>query len=281
MFHYSGLALRLARRDTSVPLLRKRVPWLLCRTGSCSVHAGARFRPVWQRLCSVNVKLTMRLAIEAELALLSARIPVRAGCLQGPATGVHRWRQTVWSLRGEGWGYPIPQGRKRSARPGEGVLSTLSFSVCLCTCAKRAKPPIWADRSPALPCFRSSTPWNPDLNLQQVPPDMPREPILTLPAALTAYVVLLAVIHLRVLLPPELGELDRRRLRLHSASATIRRCSTSIFPAAPAQRSGPSSPIRCCTPISAISSSTCCGCCRSAARWRGGSARSGSSCSWR
>ena len=37
----------------------------------------------------------------------------------------------------------------------------------------------------------------------QAPPDMPREPILTLPAALTAYVALIAVIHLRVLLPPE------------------------------------------------------------------------------
>ena len=36
------------------------------------------------------------------------------------------------------------------------------------------------------------------------PPDTPREPILTLPGALTAYVVLIAVIHLRVLLPPEL-----------------------------------------------------------------------------
>jgi membrane associated rhomboid family serine protease len=34
--------------------------------------------------------------------------------------------------------------------------------------------------------------------------DAPREPILTLPGALTAYVLLLAVIHLRVLLPPEL-----------------------------------------------------------------------------
>jgi membrane associated rhomboid family serine protease len=32
----------------------------------------------------------------------------------------------------------------------------------------------------------------------------PREPILTLPGALTAYVALLAVIHLRVLLPPDL-----------------------------------------------------------------------------
>jgi membrane associated rhomboid family serine protease len=35
-------------------------------------------------------------------------------------------------------------------------------------------------------------------------PDPPREPILTLPGALTAYIVLLAVIHLRVLLPPDL-----------------------------------------------------------------------------
>ena len=42
----------------------------------------------------------------------------------------------------------------------------------------------------------------------QAPPELlpapPREPILTLPGALTAYVLLLAVIHLRVLLPPEL-----------------------------------------------------------------------------
>jgi membrane associated rhomboid family serine protease len=40
------------------------------------------------------------------------------------------------------------------------------------------------------------------------PPELPyappREPILTLPGALTAYVMLLAVIHLRVLLPPDL-----------------------------------------------------------------------------
>ncbi len=35
------------------------------------------------------------------------------------------------------------------------------------------------------------------------PEGPPREPILTLPKALTAYVVLIAVIHLRVLLPPE------------------------------------------------------------------------------
>jgi membrane associated rhomboid family serine protease len=39
---------------------------------------------------------------------------------------------------------------------------------------------------------------------EQLPQDAPHEPILTLPGALTAYVALLAVIHLRVLLPPEI-----------------------------------------------------------------------------
>ena len=37
----------------------------------------------------------------------------------------------------------------------------------------------------------------------ELPPERPREPILTLPGALTAYVALIALIHLRVLLPPE------------------------------------------------------------------------------
>jgi membrane associated rhomboid family serine protease len=36
-----------------------------------------------------------------------------------------------------------------------------------------------------------------------LPQDPPREPILTLPGALSAYIALIAVIHLRVLLPPE------------------------------------------------------------------------------
>jgi membrane associated rhomboid family serine protease len=37
-----------------------------------------------------------------------------------------------------------------------------------------------------------------------LPPEPPREPILTLPGALTAYVALIAIVHLRVLLPPDL-----------------------------------------------------------------------------
>ena len=38
------------------------------------------------------------------------------------------------------------------------------------------------------------------------PPSSPREPLLTLPGALTAYILLLAIIHLRVLLPPDLNK---------------------------------------------------------------------------
>ena len=66
------------------------------------------------------------------------------------------------------------------------------------------KPPIWAHRS-LEPLLRSQ-PLNspPDLSPDQ-PPEPPREPILTLPGALTAYIVLLAVIHaVRMALPPDL-----------------------------------------------------------------------------
>ena len=57
--------------------------------------------------------------------------------------------------------------------------------------------------APTPPC-KVLAPWNPSLIIPVEPPDAPREPILTLPGALTAYVALIAVIHLRVLLPPEL-----------------------------------------------------------------------------
>src|SRR5882724_10604636 len=63
-----------------------------------------------------------------------------------------------------------------------------------------AKPPMGGNRSrEPLASGPETLKFPPEL-----PPDSPREPILTLPGALTAYVLLLAVIHLRVLLPPEL-----------------------------------------------------------------------------
>ena len=66
------------------------------------------------------------------------------------------------------------------------------------------KPPIWAEYSikpsPEVLILLES---QPESSLDP-PPEGPREPILTLPGALTAYIALIALIHLRVLLPPEL-----------------------------------------------------------------------------
>ena len=59
--------------------------------------------------------------------------------------------------------------------------------------------------------MRSSTPWNLQPESEpppELPPEAPREPILTLPGALTAYIALLAVIHLvRMLLPFDIDDL--------------------------------------------------------------------------
>jgi membrane associated rhomboid family serine protease len=69
-----------------------------------------------------------------------------------------------------------------------------------------SKPPIWALRSHQPPPEDFvSLQSGPELP-RETPPDIRREPILTLPGALTAYVLLLAVIHVRVLLPPELED---------------------------------------------------------------------------
>jgi len=48
------------------------------------------------------------------------------------------------------------------------------------------------------------SPSDPEHESPELPPAMASEPILTLPGALTAYVLLIAIIHLRVLLPPDL-----------------------------------------------------------------------------
>src|SRR3981189_1869698 len=82
---------------------------------------------------------------------------------------------------------------------------TRGCPLCLlCTCTERAKPPIWAEYSPEPPSEvlapLESQPESP----LDLPQDPPREPVLTLPGVLTAYVALIAVVHLRVLLPPGL-----------------------------------------------------------------------------
>jgi membrane associated rhomboid family serine protease len=76
-----------------------------------------------------------------------------------------------------------------------------------------AKAPISA-LSPLAPLKVILSPEAPEDASQHTPPEMPaevpqerpREPILTLPPALTAYVVLLAIVHLHVLLPPDWDE---------------------------------------------------------------------------
>jgi len=101
--------------------------------------------------------------------------------------------------------------REKTDTDREGFLRALPFSfgslalvsLLLCTCTVGPKPPIWVDR-PQQPQLMESVPNTPPPDLSsQVPQETPREPILTLPGALTAYVALIALIHLRVLLPPE------------------------------------------------------------------------------
>ena len=85
----------------------------------------------------------------------------------------------------------------------------------LCTCAGAAKATICKGTAPIAPESEAALDSPPQDSSQDPQPGLPvaqetgheeapREPVLTLPTALTAYIVLLAVIHLRVLLPPEL-----------------------------------------------------------------------------
>jgi membrane associated rhomboid family serine protease len=116
---------------------------------------------------------------------------------------------------------PAP-GREKTSKTREDVLSILPFSfgtqppsapsrhqvsahepLRLCTCTGQAKPPIWTD-TPRSRFARSRPLESQSYSSPVEPPDAPHEPILTIPAALTAYVLLLAIVHLRVLLPVEL-----------------------------------------------------------------------------
>ena len=277
MFHVIALPRRLRSAGHFCPAFAQaHSPRLLCRTGFAASMPGTAFCALRRRLCGVNVKLTMRLAAGAEPARVRA-FPFAPVVSRVPAVAYTGGVKQFGHRAGRGGDVTRP-GATRSAGQG-GCSQHPPFSLCallfaLCTCTARPKPPIWAASLGPSRRLRSSTPWNPFEIPSQAPQDPPREPILTLPGALTAYVAA-ARGH-----PPAgaaaagSGELDHRRLRLHPEALRFNAAARSIFPAAPAPRSGPSSPIRCCTPISAISSSTCCGCCRSAARWRGGSARS-------
>src|SRR5258708_14269071 len=95
---------------------------------------------------------------------------------------------------------------KRSAQTREGFLRALVFLWRWASCGDPG--PCAAAPSRLIGRNRSREPPASGLEPLESPPELPpatpSEPILTLPGALTAYVLLLAVIHLRVLLPPEL-----------------------------------------------------------------------------
>src|SRR5260370_29810096 len=95
---------------------------------------------------------------------------------------------------------------KRWGQTREGFLRALPFSLGLASCGDPG--PCAAAPSRLIGRNRSREPPASGLEPLESPPELPParpgEPILTLPGALTAYVLLLAVIHLRVLLPPEL-----------------------------------------------------------------------------
>jgi membrane associated rhomboid family serine protease len=87
----------------------------------------------------------------------------------------------------------------RRSRPKETVSVPLRL---------RAEAAYLDPETPTERLFRAleslDSPLDPEREASPEPPqDVPREPILTLPPALTAYVLLIAVVHLRVLLPPE------------------------------------------------------------------------------
>ncbi len=100
----------------------------------------------------------------------------------------------------------VPEGRH-----GRGGLFPGPSLFLLCTCTGWAKATISKRIAPIVPegeapldSPQDSPPQDPLLDVPAAIEEAPREPILTLPVALTAYIVLLALIHLRVLLPPDI-----------------------------------------------------------------------------
>jgi membrane associated rhomboid family serine protease len=107
--------------------------------------------------------------------------------------------------RGEGWGYSLflrSAGKIDTDRQGFPRALPFPF-VHLRKAGKGDYLQAVASIAPESETALDSPP-QPPSDQPVVVEEAPREPILTLPLPLTAYVVLLAAIHLRVLLPPEL-----------------------------------------------------------------------------
>src|SRR3984893_324848 len=206
MFHASTSTSRPPRRDTSVPVSRTRIAFSVVQDRLCSVHAGAAFPLRRRQLCAVNVKLTKGLGVGASLLgsahFNSHRLASGAGEVVTRAVS-----NSLVDARRRGDFLPCAA---RSARAREGLLRALPFSLPFgvwrrsCACAARPSRLIGHNRSRELLALGLEPLESLSESPQITPPDAPREPVMTLPAVLTAYVLLLAVVHLRVLLPQEL-----------------------------------------------------------------------------
>lgn len=109
-------------------------------------------------------------------------------------------------VTGAGRGGDTPYSSVMPERPtwtGRAFPGPCLFLLCTCTGWVKATISKLLLRS-RLKAKLLDSPPQPPSDEPAVIETAPREPILTLPLALTAYVVLLALIHLRVLLPPEL-----------------------------------------------------------------------------
>src|SRR5471032_1515795 len=128
MLHASTLPRRMARRDNSVPLSRTRIPRIVLQDRLCSVHAAAAFLPPRPRLCAVNVKLTMSLAIGAGL-LVSAHSVARRF---SPGAGAVATRAVSNSLVVARGGVGMYPGPARQDQHGRGrAFSEPSLFLCV------------------------------------------------------------------------------------------------------------------------------------------------------
>ena len=103
-----------------------------------------------------------------------------------------------------GWGCDPGSGARKIDETGEDVLSILPFSLQIVHLHRAGKAAYLCGYAPDPPAKVLDPLESQPASFRVDPPDTPREPMLTLPAALTAYIALIAAIHLRVLLPPEL-----------------------------------------------------------------------------
>jgi hypothetical protein len=128
----------MARRDSSVPLSRTRIPLIVVQDRLCSVHAAEAFCGGGPRLCVVNVKLTIGLAIGAALLGYAHSIPRRFS--PGAGAGV---------TQGE-----VKQFGRRAGRGGD-VTRDLRAKISTDKGGLSQSPPFFFVRARADPCPRT------------------------------------------------------------------------------------------------------------------------------